>query len=275
MDYRKVSDQQTKETQEEQKKGTDTAEDILDLILSGEISDPAPETVKQAILEKYGKPVKYAAESEDVSEVHENLAYNLEKRYTIEDYYKLPDDVRAELVDGEFFVMEAPSIVHQRIITELWRQIDGFIRTRDGDCIAIVSPVDVRLDRDEYTMVQPDVIIVCDRDQIDPRRIEGAPDFVCEVVSPSTASRDYVKKAEKYRAAGVREYWIIDPLRMTLTTYDFASGEEPRNQDLRGKAGVKIYHEELLIDLDEFVKMVGPYTEFEWGAPVGRERWDI
>lgn len=199
---------------------------------------------------------KYGTEEQTASEVKESLAYKFRKKYTIEDYYQLPDDMRVELIDGEFFVMEAPSVVHQRIILRLGNQIDSFIQKKGGDCIALISPVDVRLDRDDDTMVQPDVLIICNRNQIDPKRIEGSPDFVAEVISPSTASRDYVKKAAKYKAAGVKEYWIIDPLRRTLTTYDFTDDGVPHLQKLEGKAGVKLYHEELMIDLDELAEIV-------------------
>ncbi len=183
--------------------------------------------------------------------VKESLAFPAKRKYTIRDYEQLPDDARAELIDGELFVMEAPSFLHQRIVLRLWYQIESFLQEKKGNCVAAAAPLDVRMDRDDYTMLQPDVLVICDRGQITGKRVEGAPDFVCEVVSPSSASKDYIKKTEKYRAAGVREYWIIDADRRTLTTYDFAGDGIQKSRELRGKAGVKIYHDELMIDLDE------------------------
>jgi len=91
-------------------------------------------------------------------------------------------------------------------------------------CEPMLSPLDVQLDQDDRTMVQPDVIIVCDRDRITQDVVFGAPDFVCEVLSPSTRSRDKGIKLTKYRAAGVREYWIVDVSRQMVAVYDFEHG---------------------------------------------------
>ena len=116
----------------------------------------------------------------------------------------------------------------------------------------LISPVDVQLDEDDKTMVQPDVVVVCDRAKVKKRVVFGAPDFVLEVVSPSSIIKDYIKKAAKYEAAGVREYWIIDPIKRRVCTYDFIEGSAPGIYPLSGKVPVAIFDQELEIDLDEY-----------------------
>ena len=178
------------------------------------------------------------------------------KENTLEDYYALPDDIRVELIDGTFYKMEAPSFVHQRLITALWKQIDSFIEKNGGKCVAAIAPLDVRLNRDNKTMVQPDVIVICNHDQITKKRLEGAPDFVAEIVSPSTASVDYVIKTAKYKEAGVREYWILDPEQKRLMIYDFSDNKAPRIQEIKGSADLNIYDGMLMINLDKFAEII-------------------
>ena len=98
----------------------------------------------------------------------ESSAYQVHTQgsYTLEDYYKLPDDQRVELIDGYFYEMNAPTIYHQFIAGEVYRQIAGFIMEKGGECLPFIAPVDVQLDCDERTMVQPDVGILCQRDKM-------------------------------------------------------------------------------------------------------------
>ena len=124
-----------------------------------------------------------------------------------------------ELIDGQFYDLPSPRISHQRIISNILVKIMNYINDHSGNCLALSSPVGVRLDCDEYTEVQPDIIVVCDEEKIQDRFIWGAPDFVLEVISPSTKSRDYFLKARKYTNAGVREYWIIDFKDEKVTVY--------------------------------------------------------
>lgn len=181
--------------------------------------------------------------------------------YTLEDYYTLPEDRRAELIEGVIYDMAAPSFVHQHLLGKLFTQISSFIESRNGDCLPMMAPVDVRLDCDDRTMVQPDILILCDRSKICKWGIMGAPDFCLEIVSESTRRKDYIKKLQKYVDAGVREYWILDPERRMLVTYDWRDDFTAHMVPLKGKAGLALYGEELQIDLDEIVRLIQNYPD--------------
>lgn len=138
---------------------------------------------------------------------------------TIEDYYALSGDTRVELIDGVFFDMSSPSIWHQKVTLNMAMTFSSYIKSKKGSCKALISPVDVQLDMDDKTMLQPDFIVVCDENKIREKYISGAPDFVLEVTSKSTRSRDFMLKLSKYKNAGVREYWIIDETSQNVYVY--------------------------------------------------------
>ena len=193
-------------------------------------------------------------------------AYNVqrEKRqgeYTVEDYYAWPKQQRIELIDGTVYRMEAPSFVHQRIASEILFAIKSFLRQKGGDCIPLPSPIDVRLDCDDRTMLQPDLIIVCDREKIKRWGIMGAPDFILEILSRSTRRKDCIKKLQKYSDAGVKEYWILDPEKKFLLTYDFIHDNMPCIYPLTGMAGVALFDDELQIDLGEIAGLIQDWPE--------------
>lgn len=181
--------------------------------------------------------------------------------YTIEDYYAWPKEERIELIDGVVYVMDAPGFVHQRIAGKIISRLDAYFEKKGGDCIPLISPVDVRLDCDDKTMVQPDLVILCDRDKIKRWGIMGAPDFILEILSPSTRRKDSLKKLQKYGDAGVKEYWILDPQRKTLLTYDFTDDWLPRIYPLTGTAGIALYGGELRIDLEEIAGLIQDWPE--------------
>lgn len=159
------------------------------------------------------------------------VRYPRQGSYTIEDYLALPDEQRVELIDGVFYDMAAPTTPHQLIGGEVYAQLRAFLLEKKGSCIPFVSPVDVRLDRDERTMVQPDVCVVCDPSKIMRRGIDGAPDLVVEIFSPSTKMKDLLIKLGKYLRAGVREYWMVDPDQKAVTRVLF---EEPSGEYTEG-----------------------------------------
>ena len=135
-------------------------------------------------------------------------------RKTVEDYLALPDDVRAELIGGELYVTPSPTLRHQDAVAMIWRLLDGHA-VRTGAGRAWVAPADVHLPSGD--IVQPDVLFVRgDRMEIARDVVEGAPDLVVEVVSPSNAERDRVVKRDLYATNGVPAYWIVDPGEGTI-----------------------------------------------------------
>ena len=161
------------------------------------------------------------------------LALRKQKHYTYADYLTWPDDARYELIDGEAFLMApAPLIEHQEVAGDVYHQLRNQL---DGKpCRPYIAPVDVRLPRKEETddaidtVVQPDVLVVCDPSKIDRRGVRGAPDWLLEVLSPSTAAHDQIAKRRTYERAGVREYWLVHPSDRTLTVYVLDNGQYGR-----------------------------------------------
>ncbi len=141
--------------------------------------------------------------------------------YTVEDIYALPDGARAELIDGQIYYMAPPNTRHQRIVSNLHYQIKDFINRNNGGCEVFPAPFAVFLNSDGKNYVEPDISIVCDLRKLDDRGCNGAPDWVVEIVSPSSRAMDYFTKLFKYRTAGVREYWIVDPTKERVTVYGF------------------------------------------------------
>ncbi|MBU0752559.1 MAG: Uma2 family endonuclease [Gammaproteobacteria bacterium] len=149
--------------------------------------------------------------------------------HTYADYRSWPEDRRYELIDGIAYLMApAPTVAHQTIAFEIGRQAGNAL---DGKpCRVLVAPLDVRLpkpgqsDDETDTVVQPDVLVVCDPARLEPRGVRGAPDWIVEVLSPATASHDQILKRRIYEQAGVREYWMVHPQDRVLTIYRLADG---------------------------------------------------
>ena len=142
------------------------------------------------------------------------------KIYTEEDYYNLPEDVRAELIDGKFYYMSAPNRIHQKILSFLHVRIANYIESRDGSCEVYPAPFAVSLfEDDDRTIVEPDISVICDSHKLTDRGCSGAPDWIIEIISPTTSSHDYVRKLNLYLDSGVKEYWIVDPLSKKILVY--------------------------------------------------------
>lgn len=217
----------------------------INKLLTGETKSPRYDTMKalDEVLRKY----EYAVEA-NLMVREEAIAYSAQNRnHTVDDYYKLPDEIKVELIDGVFYNMSSPSSVHQMTLINLLVQSKNFIDQKKGNCIPFVAPMDVQLDCDEYTMVQPDFFIVCNPDMIQNNKIYGAPDFVAEVLSPSSKERDYIRKLNKYMMAGVKEYWIVDLERERIAVYFAREDYLPTIYPLHSEVPVRIYDGELKI----------------------------
>ena len=172
-----------------------------------------------------------------------------EKRHTIEEYYALPEDQRVELIDGVFYDMGAPSMIHQRILGDLHILFRECADRHGMPCEVYLSPCDVRLDRDDYTMVQPDLLVFCHEYDPNAIRYEGAPDLVIEILSPSTRMKDMILKLHKYQNAGVKEYWIVDPKHQAVTVHYFDTEDyNPERYTFRDEIPVRISQGNCRID---------------------------
>ena len=141
--------------------------------------------------------------------------------YTIDDIYALPEGQRAELIDGQIYDMAPPNTRHQMLVMNLSYQIKDYIEKNNGECNVLPAPFAVFLNKDDKTYLEPDISVICDKNKITDKGCNGAPDWVIEIVSPSSKPRDYLTKLFKYRTAGVREYWIVDPEEKMTTVYVF------------------------------------------------------
>ena len=215
-------------------------------IFGGTTTSPRYDTLKA--LEKIFLPMEreryYASVVKDAS-----AAYTVKRQgeYTVEDYYALPDEQRAELIDGRMYMMAPPSRKHQRISTRLVSIIDRYIEEHKGKCEVYAAPFAVYLDERSNTYVEPDISVICDPDKLDDRGCKGAPDWIIEIVSPASKKMDYLLKLLKYRFAGVKEYWIVDPEKNRVIVYNFTGDESVNDYTLQDFVKVGIY-EDFVID---------------------------
>ncbi len=172
------------------------------------------------------------------------------ERHTYGDYLTWPDDVRYELLDGIAYLMApAPSVDHQTIAFEVGRQLGNALENHS--CRGLLSLVDVLLPKSKEsneevdTVVQPDVILVCDPAKLRPQGVRGAPDWIMEVISPSSASHDQIIKLAAYEHAGVREYWLAHPVDRILTIYrhDGQTFGRPTIHELAGETALSVLPE--------------------------------
>ena len=174
---------------------------------------------------------------------------------TLEQYEALPEDLRVEVFDGVVYDMASPSQEHQTISMELSTVLNTYIRGKKGSCRVFHAPFDVKLSEQPLTIVQPDLMIVCDKDKLDGKRCNGAPDFIIEIVSPGNPADDYIRKLYYYKNAGVREYWIVDPRRKNVTINFFEGNKLNVQYSFDSVIKVNIY-DDLYInfsDIDELL----------------------
>ena len=144
-----------------------------------------------------------------------------ERLYTTDDIYALSEGTRAELIDGRIYYMAPPSRKHQEIAGTLYRKIADYIDTKGGSCKPYIAPFAVFLNADDKNYVEPDISVICDKSKLTDKGCTGAPDWIIEIVSPGSRRMDYLTKLFKYRSAGVREYWIVDPDKNRILVYNF------------------------------------------------------
>lgn len=174
---------------------------------------------------------------------------------TLEQYEAFPEDKRVEVFDGVVYDMASPSQIRQTILTELLVIIRNYIKSKGGNCSVFPAPFDVKLSDKPLTIVQPDIMVICDKDKLDGKRCNGAPDFVIEIVSPSNPADDYIRKLYYYKNAKVREYWIVDPRRKSVTVNYFEEDILSIPYTFDSTIKVNIY-DDLFINFTEIAKLL-------------------
>jgi Uma2 family endonuclease len=181
--------------------------------------------------------------------------------YTYADYRTWDNGQRWEIIEGAPCLMSpAPTFAHQQLCGEVFGQLREYLKGKP--CQAALAPLDVRFEDNDRTntVVQPDVMVICDKTKIKKEGCVGAPDVVFEVLSPTTASRDMITKYSLYEKHGVREYWVIDPEEKTLVRFSLQDGQYQRSQLQRGRMeslampGFTLEAQELFASLDDIAK---------------------
>lgn len=194
----------------------------------------------------------------------------VEKKYTAEEFLEMDLPERCELINGDIYIGEeqkkydptqgrivdlsAPNQLHQRISVRVCNIIQNYIDRNSGRCEVFNAPSDVKLD--DNTIVQPDIFVTCAPDKLDGQYHNGAPDWIIEILSPSTAKRDNNDKLYLYKSHGVREYWIIDPETKRIIVYLLENGTNTELYTFSNNVPVHIYRNEyqpLSICLDDYI----------------------
>ena len=177
------------------------------------------------------------------------------KKYSVEEFYELPEDERYELISGELYAMAEPTRIHQELVMRISNKIFNHIEANGGDCRVYPGPFGVRLWEEEDTVVEPDITVVCDKNKLTKKGCTGAPDWIIEIASPSNLRHDYIDKLELYMRAGVREYWIVNPDRKSLTVYNEENPYIPSTFPFEKPVRAGIY-EDLEIDFGQIMERV-------------------
>ena len=217
-------------------------EPTIQKIFSGHTKSPRQATIRQ--LEKVLQPhrdaektpgsgYRYsdAARTEPLVVSDAQAAYVVQKKvHTIDEIYALPEGIHAELIDGQIYYMASPTRMHQEITGEMYLAVANHIKASGGSCKVYIPPFAVFLFGDDSTYLEPDLTVVCNPDKLNDKGCVGAPDWIVEVLSPSSRRMDRILKMLKYRMAGVREYWIIDPDTRTVNVFLFNTDNEAEEQ---------------------------------------------
>lgn len=174
---------------------------------------------------------------------------------TLKQYEELSEDIRAEVFEDQIYYMASPSRTHQAILLELSSLLSSYVKQKKGICEVIPAPFDVKLSDKPLTIVQPDIMIICDKNKLSENRCNGAPDFIVEIVSPSNPSDDYIRKLYYYKNYGVREYWIIDPKRKVIIVNYFENNILNIQYDFFSTIKVNIY-DDLYINFADIAELL-------------------
>ncbi len=202
-------------------------------------------------------PIAFAKE-DDANILHGNLAMRTRNLATINDLHLLGENRCYELLNGHIIYNETPSLAHQRIVRELGKVIDRYIEIKGGECEVFDMGFNVMLSEDDYTLVIPDVFVLCDKSKLRENGVWGAPDWVIEVVSRSTRSYDYKEKMHKYMSSGVREYWVVDLEKNRVVT--FIEGEPMRISIYGSDEKVPVYIYDMKLEID--FKVIARISDF-------------
>lgn len=170
------------------------------------------------------------------------------KKYTYADYMTWPEEERWELIDGVPYMQAAPSWQHQSISTELITQFSNYFRGKS--CRVFHSPFDLTLPKEKEsedeatTVVQPDIVVICDKNGLKGTGYCGVPPLVIEILSPSTARNDKLYKLNKYEEVGIQEYWMIEPDLKLVSVF--------KMQDNKKYSRPEMYTEEDIIEIYDF-----------------------
>ena len=171
--------------------------------------------------------------------------------YTVQDIRSLPDEIRVELIDGVIYDMTAPRPIHQDTLLELAIALDRCASECGAGCRVRLAPFDVRLLPDDRNMFQPDIFITCDESKNNGEYYDGAPEMTVEILSPSSRRKDCLVKSFSYQKAGVREYWIVDPIKKQVMVYFFEEDVLPVTYSFEDKIPVNISGGKCAVDFGE------------------------
>ncbi len=196
----------------------------------------------QVLFGNYGNEI---VENDKMGQAAEKIEF-----YTYADYLTWPEELRYELIHGQAYCMTAPSTLHQKISMELCIQLGQHFR--NTDCQVFAAPFDVKLpEKNEEksqvsNVVQPDISVICDKNKIDEKGCQGAPDWIIEILSPSTAAKDYIQKLALYERHGVKSYWLVHPMDKLITIYQQTASDnygKPKIVEAKGTLNVDLFPE--------------------------------
>ena len=179
---------------------------------------------------------------------------------TVIDYFTLPSEYRVELIDGNFYEVPVQGVMHQDIASYIHVTMGSHVKDLPDDCRIYEGAISVIVAKDDYNLVQPDIMAVFDSSIVNKDEIFGAPEFIPEIVSEKTRERDLSLKVGLYQRAGVREYLAIDMKNRLAIKYDFKDRKgAPEVRKLEGELPIAVFDDELSLDLGKIASIIGRY----------------